>query len=96
MVAPQLNDWGETSARQTIVLVEYFLSHYNIDKGRVYANGCSGGGALFSHLALFWSQVDLFSKICPITGSCYISPRLHIPRICSDKNPWDYVWHPGS
>ena len=26
VLAPQLNDWGETSARQTIVLVEYFLA----------------------------------------------------------------------
>ena len=25
VVAPQLSDWGETSANQTIALVEYFL-----------------------------------------------------------------------
>lgn len=35
IVAPQLNDWGETSADQTIDLTEYFLSHYNIDKKKV-------------------------------------------------------------
>ena len=36
VLAPQLNDWGETSARQTIALVEYFMSAYNIDPARVY------------------------------------------------------------
>lgn len=48
IVAPQLNDWGETSARQTIALTEYFLDTYNIDKSKVYAEGYSGGGETMS------------------------------------------------
>lgn len=44
ILAPQLNDWGETSASQTIALTGYFLEHYNIDPDRVYLNGYSGGG----------------------------------------------------
>ena len=32
VVAPQLSDWGETSAAQTIALTEYLLAHYNIDQ----------------------------------------------------------------
>ena len=44
IVAPQLNDWKETSARQTIALTRYFLGHYNIDPQKVYLNGHSGGG----------------------------------------------------
>ena len=48
VVAPQLSDWGETSANQTIALVEYFLKHYSIDQTRVYANGYSGGGETMS------------------------------------------------
>ncbi len=44
VVAPQLDDWGETSANQTIVLTEYLLSHYNIDPQKVYLHGMSGGG----------------------------------------------------
>ena len=48
IVAPQLSDWRETSANQTIALAEYFLKHYNIDKSRVYANGYSGGGETMS------------------------------------------------
>lgn len=48
VVAPQLSDWGETSANQTIALAEYFLKHYNIDESRVYANGYSGGGETMS------------------------------------------------
>ena len=39
IVAPQLEDWGETSADQTIALVEYFLDHYNIDPDKVYGEG---------------------------------------------------------
>lgn len=48
IVAPQLNDWGNTSANQTIALTEYFLSAYNIDKTKVFMNGYSGGGETLS------------------------------------------------
>lgn len=48
IVAPQLNDWGQTSADQTIALTEYFLKHYKIDKKNVYINGYSGGGETLS------------------------------------------------
>ena len=44
IVAPQLNGWDEESADETIVLVEYLLSAYNIDKSNVYIEGYSGGG----------------------------------------------------
>lgn len=50
IAAPQLNDWGDTSARQTIELTEYFLDTYNIDKSRVYAEGYSGGGETMSRV----------------------------------------------
>ncbi len=44
VAAPQLGDWGETSARQAIALTEYLLSHYNINSEKVYLHGLSGGG----------------------------------------------------
>lgn len=44
IAAPQLGDWGETSANQTIALTEYLLQAYNIDPDRVYLEGYSGGG----------------------------------------------------
>lgn len=50
IVAPQLNDWQDTSARQTIALTEYFLDTYNIDRDRVYAEGYSGGGETMSRV----------------------------------------------
>lgn len=50
IVAPQLSDWGETSANQTIALVEYFLEAYNIDQTKVYGNGFSGGGETMSQV----------------------------------------------
>lgn len=48
IVAPQPNDWGETSKRQTIGLTEYMLAAYNIDPGKVYLSGYSGGGETLS------------------------------------------------
>lgn len=48
IAAPQLSDWGETSADQTIVLTRYLLEQYNIDPAQVYANGYSGGGETMS------------------------------------------------
>ena len=39
IAAPQLNDWGQTSASQTIALTEHLLSQYNIDPERVYLEG---------------------------------------------------------
>ena len=50
IVAPQLSDWGMTSARQTVALVRYFLSAYNINQKKVYANGYSGGGETMSQV----------------------------------------------
>ena len=44
VLSPQLNDWGEASARQAIALTEYFLNHYNFDPAKVYLHGYSGGG----------------------------------------------------
>lgn len=59
IVAPQLSDWDETSADQTIALVEYFLSHYNIDPDKVYADGYSGGGETMSQV--MGKRPDLFT-----------------------------------
>lgn len=48
ILAPQLEDWGETSARKTVALTEYFLNTYNIDREQVYISGYSGGGETLS------------------------------------------------
>lgn len=42
ILAPQLNDWGETSANQVIALIEHYKENYNISK--VYASGYSADG----------------------------------------------------
>ena len=44
VVAPQLSDWGETSARQTLALTHFMMETYNIDERRIYLQGYSGGG----------------------------------------------------
>ena len=49
VVAPQLSDWRENSANQTIALVEYFMKNYNIDYNKVCSNGSFGGGGLFAY-----------------------------------------------
>ena len=48
IAAPQLSDWGKTSADQTIVLVESLIGSYNIDTDKVYISGYSGGGETLS------------------------------------------------
>lgn len=59
IVAPQLEDWGETSANKTIELVEYFISHYKIDTNKVYGSGYSGGGETMS--LVIGKRPDLFT-----------------------------------
>ena len=44
VISPQLSDWREASARQTIALTEYLLEAYNIDPEKIYLEGYSGGG----------------------------------------------------
>lgn len=46
ILAPQLNDWGNTSAEDTIALTKYFQENYNITK--TYIEGYSGGGETLS------------------------------------------------
>lgn len=48
IIAPQLNDWGQTSARQAVALTEFMLANCPIDKGKVFINGYSGGGETLS------------------------------------------------
>lgn len=48
VVSAQLEDWGETSARQAIALTEYFISRFSVDTDRVYAAGYSAGGETMS------------------------------------------------
>lgn len=59
VAAPQLSDWGETSAEQTIALTEYLLDAYNIDQEQVYAEGYSGGGETMSRV--MGLRPDLFT-----------------------------------
>ena len=48
VAAPQLNDWNQTSADQTIALTKWLQSAYDIDSSRVYIEGYSGGGETLS------------------------------------------------
>lgn len=72
IVAPQLSDWGETSANQTIALVEYFLEAYHIDQTKVYGNGFSGGGETMSQV--MGKRPDLFTAYLQVSsqwdGAC--------------------------
>lgn len=67
VAAPQPEDWGQNSMRQTIALTEYFLHQYNIDKSKVYISGFSGGGETMS-LAVS-ERPDLY------TAALHISSR---------------------
>lgn len=48
VASPQLDDWGEQSARDVIALTKWLLSAYDIDPSRVYLSGNSGGGETVS------------------------------------------------
>ncbi|WP_208320555.1 prolyl oligopeptidase family serine peptidase [Actinomyces sp. ZJ308] len=61
IVAPQLSDWGQTSADQTIALVEYLLGAYSIDRTHVFLEGYSGGGETASLAAA--TRPDLFCAV---------------------------------
>ena len=59
VAAPQLSDWGETSAVQAIALTEYLLDTYHIDPEQVYAEGYSGGGETMTRV--MGMRPDLFT-----------------------------------
>lgn len=44
IIAPQLNSWDMASARQAVALTRRIMGCYNIDPGKVYLEGYSGGG----------------------------------------------------
>ncbi|MDE7263370.1 MAG: prolyl oligopeptidase family serine peptidase [Anaeroplasmataceae bacterium] len=66
IVAPQLNDWGNISANQTIALTEYLISAYNIEKSKVYMNGYSGGGETLS--LVMAKKPELFSAVLHVSS----------------------------
>lgn len=66
IVVPQLSDWGETSANQTIALLEYFLEQYNIDESKVYGSGFSGGGETMS--IVMGKRPELFSAYLQVSS----------------------------
>lgn len=44
----QLDGWNRDSARQVVAFMEYMLTEYNIDPGRVFISGYSAGGEALS------------------------------------------------
>lgn len=64
IVAPQLNDWGQTSANQTIALTQYFLTHYKINQSKVYINGYSGGGETLSLVLAEKPEIFTAALLC--------------------------------
>ena len=50
VVSPNLTDWGDKSARQTIELADWFIENYNVDTSRIYAAGFSAGGETLSRV----------------------------------------------
>ncbi len=59
VVSPQVTDWHDTSARQTIELTEYFIENYAVDESRVYGAGYSAGGETMSRV--MGMQPELFA-----------------------------------
>lgn len=66
VIAPQLNDWGMTSANETIALTEFLFSRYPIDRKRVYLEGYSGGGETLSLVLSL--RGDLYSRALQVAS----------------------------
>lgn len=66
VIAPQLHDWGNTSARQALALIHFILEHYNIDRDQVYLEGYSGGGETGS--LVMESEPELFSAFLMVSS----------------------------
>ena len=66
VLAPQLDDWGRTSAEQAIELVEHFLNAYSIDPARVFIEGLSGGGETLSYVLEI--RPDLFAAALAVSS----------------------------
>lgn len=61
VASPQLEDWGETSDRQTIALTQWLLSTYNVAADRMVLSGCSGGGETAS--LVMGTRPELFAAV---------------------------------
>lgn len=66
IVAPQLNDWQNTSCDQTIALTLFMLDNYSIDRNMVYIDGYSGGGETLS--LVLSKRADLYTKALHIAS----------------------------
>ena len=66
VLAPQLNDWGRTSARQAVSLLRYFIGHAGVDTSRIYAEGFSGGGETLS--LVMEMAPELFSSVLHVNS----------------------------
>ncbi|UKI13317.1 MAG: S9 family peptidase [Oscillospiraceae bacterium] len=80
IAAPQLSDWGNSSAEQTIALTEYLLDAYSIDRGKVYINGYSGGGETLS--LVLTKRPELFHR----GASCRVGLGRRACAACAGEN----------
>ena len=61
ILSTQLNDWGNTSALDSLALIHHFIDHYAIDKNRIYLHGYSGGGETGS--LMLGMEPELFAGV---------------------------------
>ena len=90
ILAPQLEDWDELSANQTIALTKYFLEHYNIDRNKVYISGYSGGGKTLSWVLTKEPELYSDALMCSSKWDGYLIDkkdcnRFKIVIICSSS-----------
>ncbi len=81
IVAPQPDDWGETSNRQIIGLTEYMLAAYNVDSNMVYISGYSGGGETLS--LVISERPDLY------TAALHVSSQWdgNLSKVAEERTP---------
>lgn len=97
VLAPQLGDWGQRSADQTIELVEFIAARYGAMPENTFIEGYSGGGETLT--LVLGTKPDLFARalVCSTQwdGDLHVLARARVP-VCMVIGESDEYYGSGS
>ena len=97
VLAPQLGDWGQRSADQTIELVESIAARYGVMPENTFIEGYSGGGETLT--LVLGTKPDLFARalVCSTQwdGDLHVLARARVP-VCMVIGENDEYYGSGS
>lgn len=92
ILAPQLDDWQEQSALDTVALTKYYQENYNIDK--IYIEGYSGGGETLS--LVLDNNADLYDGALMVSSQWdggYEDVEIQLRRYYTEKDETNDINH---